>query len=1187
MGDRVCRKCGRAFEDATRRAAHERSCGTKRRRGAGGGGGADTGAGAGAGAGGGDDFEVNLDGGEDEAAADADADADAGAGGGGAAGSDADVAAAGENDDGAAASPEAEPDEAAAAADAALLGGLVQLNGVAAAAAGPGGPPSTFDRASLCVHGSLFGTVPTPLGCGAGAAADVVLTDSQIISIEWYLESVVLDGSSSAAYDRQVKLLNRTHPDKPRLGFTATRKLIQNLMAKKKVAPFALSEPIAVTPSVRKWIDVPEGGVRCLVRPLPAVVTSLLTRGDINVPEHFKWRVHEADSIPQAGAAVTYPAGLVYAETWDTPYHQQLLRRAVEAVRKRLDFLDLQRQVDGVHHTLYVLGVGLVIGVDGSVMSMRVQASFKPWLVQITNHGAPVRQQPQSLMALAAMPSINLRQALVTTGEGAAGAKAPDAAVRERQRLFACIAAQAVGHQLRALDTAPLIVLPAAAMPGLPAHMRLSPATSWIVPAIFLVRLPGDTPQLCDHGNLKHFRPAWWQTEDFANLKQAKVLRVSRAVREEFEELRRLWALGPEMSAAEKAAARDTQRDLEESGFRAAEGGNLFEFFSSLPTSATGGANSEVFEAVDQRGVFLTLSVDELHTWALGVLLFFLNYVLTSIVKREGLDIAGGRAAQLVFTMRLKWCPRFRRGIGPVRRGFYDGMSQSVWPGHDVRDALFALVAGIGFDDEVLPDGLRETILEALELLLHILVVMRSDSITEAGVVQCESMYQHFAALMGEKTNFHEVNSTAGRIKWFNAFAFFDDIRRHGAPLNFSFESFEAAFKIWKAWYKLTNKVNYGAQMLARSVEAEFLTCCFPLMLGDKVILRPYLRPPPMTDDFSMRGRLGSTAEPASGITWAALGAAVKAYAESLPKEQSLYSLAWRDSEFAHERATFREFEFDPKRVNLFKGVRIQRGERDGLPGVDCTVYCATFRNKPAYDLLRIFEANPATGASYVNPDPATAFLMRLCVTLVYNDALLCIQPADRAGAHVPAVAADGDAHADADEDAPDDADVLGAAYDAAEADENDAEFNPARRFGKNERLTEIPTGMCLVAGRWLSSAPGSRAKELELRKHMAGLSTSYWAPRVESPRDTLQVLHVSQVEGKAWGRPFWYKRGARGFGGGDGVADALLAEAGVVPGGGVVLGAGAGAGAAGAGASVGAASAARPVAVLVSFKFI
>ncbi len=923
-----------------------------------------------------------------------------------------------------------------------------------------------------------------------------------------------------------------------------------------------------------------------MLRPLPAVVTSLLTRGDINMPEHFKWRVHE-DFLP-AGAAVAYPAGLVYAETWDTPFHQHLLRNAVEAVQKRLDFQDLQRQVHDAHHTLYVLGVGLIIGVDGSIMSMRVQASFKPWLVQLTNHAAPVRLQPQSLMALAAMPSIDLRQALVTTGEGAAGAKAPDAAVRERQRLLACIAAQTVGQQLRALDASPLIVLPAAAMPGLPEHMRLSPDTTWIVPAIFLVRLPGDTPQLCDHGNLKHFRPAWWQTEDFVNLKQAKVLRVSRAVRKEFEELRRLWALGPDMTAANKTAARDAQRGLEASGFRAAEGGNLFELFSSVPTSATGGANSDAFQAVDPRGVFLTLSVDELHTWALGVLLFFLNYVLTSIVKREGLDIAGGRTAQLVFAMRLKWCPRFRRGIGPVRRGFYDGMSQSVWPGHDVRDALFALVAGIGFDDEVLPDGLRETILEALELLLHILVVMRGDSITEAGVVQCESMYQTFAALMGEKTNFHEVNGTAGRIKWFNAFAFFDDIRRHGAPLNFSFESFEAAFKVWKAWYKLTNKVNYGAQMLARSVEAEFLTCCFPLMRGKKVIMRPYLQPPPVTDDFSMRGRLSSTAELASGVTWADLGAAVKVYAESLPKEQSLYSLAWRDSANAQERNNFREFVFDRERVNLFKGLRIQRGPRDGLPGVDCTVYCAKFRNKPAFDLLRIFEAHPVTSASYANPDPEAAFLMRLCVALVYNDELLCIQPADRAGAHVPAEAAAVDAHpaggahaADDDEDAPDDADVLGAAFEAAYTDENDAEFNTARRFSKNERLTEIPTGMCLIAGRWLSSAPGSRVKESELRKHMTGLSSSYWAPRIESPRDTLQVLHVSQVEGKAWGRPFWYKKGVRGFGGGGGVADALLAEAGVDP------GAGAGAGDAGAGAGVGAASAARPAAVLVSFKFV
>jgi hypothetical protein len=178
----------------------------------------------------------------------------------------------------------------------------------------------------------------------------------------------------------------------------------------------------------------------------------------------------------------------------------------------------------------------------------------------------------------------------------------------------------------------------------------------------------------------------------------------------------------------------------------------------------------------------------------------------------------------------------------------------------------------------------------------------------------------------------------------------------------------------------------------------------------------------------------------------------------------------------------------------------------------------------------------------------------------------------------------------DEDEDAPEDADVPAEPDDAAGqaveealyAAEYDPTFNRARRFGKNEKLTSIKTGMCLVGGRWLSSAPNSSDKEADLGTHMTGLSASFWAPRIESPRDTFQILHVSQVEGKAWGRPFWYKRGAPGFGGCGGLAESLLADEGA--GGGVGAGAGAGAG---AGEGAGAASTSRPAAVLVSFKFI
>ena len=205
-------------------------------------------------------------------------------------------------------------------------------------------------------------------------------------------------------------------------------------------------------------------------------------------------------------------------------------------------------------------------------------------------------------------------------------------------------------------------------------------------------------------------------------------------------------------------------------------------------------------------------------------------------------------------------------------------------------------------------------------------------------------------------------------------------------------------------------------------------------------------------------------------------------------------------------------------------------------------MYCWTFRRKPVFDLLRIFEPNPDAAAAetpYVNPDPHKAYVMRLCVALTYNAELICLQADDRAEAHVPEDAGAGAAAAgadevdddDEDEDAPEDADVPAepdnaagqAVEEALYADAYDPTFNRARRFGKNERLTSIKTGMCLVGGRWLSSAPNSSEKEAELGTHMTDLSASFWAPRIESPRDTFQILHVSQVEGKAWGRPFWY----------------------------------------------------------------
>jgi len=300
------------------------------------------------------------------------------------------------------------------------------------------------------------------------------------------------------------------------------------------------------------------------------VVVALLTRRDINTPPLFKWRVKDSESDPAIDELGRPSAGYQYEESWDTPSHQGLLREAIAATTARPDFIDLKHQVDALHHSLHVLGVGLIAGVDSAVMSQKKQASFKPWLLGITNHAAPVRQQSESLMAVAVSPSVDLHQALVTTGAGAAGANPPVSALRERQRIHAHIAAAAIGDQLGALDSAPLIVLPATAMPGLPAFMRVSPSTTWIVLSIFLFRLPGDTPQLCDHANLKHFRLPWWDTDNFRDLNQPVELRVAHGVREAFEELRRLWALGgADVTPAVRDRARDLRKLLDERGFLA------------------------------------------------------------------------------------------------------------------------------------------------------------------------------------------------------------------------------------------------------------------------------------------------------------------------------------------------------------------------------------------------------------------------------------------------------------------------------------------------------------------------------------------------------------------------------------------------------------------------------------------
>jgi hypothetical protein len=144
-------------------------------------------------------------------------------------------------------------------------------------------------------------------------------------------------------------------------------------LAQNKVAPFALSAPIYIAPHVHKWVNAPGGTVQFLARPLRDVVVALLTRRDINTPSLFKWRVKEPASDPAVDESGRPPADYVYEESWDTPPHQNLMRDAIAATTARPDFIDLKRQVADVHHTVHVLGVGLVAGVNSAVLSQKSQ----------------------------------------------------------------------------------------------------------------------------------------------------------------------------------------------------------------------------------------------------------------------------------------------------------------------------------------------------------------------------------------------------------------------------------------------------------------------------------------------------------------------------------------------------------------------------------------------------------------------------------------------------------------------------------------------------------------------------------------------------------------------------------------------------------------------------------------------
>jgi hypothetical protein len=127
--------------------------------------------------------------------------------------------------------------------------------------------------------------------------------------------------------------------------------------------------------------------------------------------------------------------------------------------------------------------------------------------------------------------------------------------------------------------------------------------------------------------------------------------------------------------------------------------------------------------------------------------------------------------------------------------GFANLTSQFVrrdclWTGQAVRNALFAIVSSLRFDNKIIPDDdLRKRIFTALEILLRLSTALLGDFITELELQECEKLYVKFGEVL-KQTDFVTFRAKGTDfVKYFNYKVLIDDVRQYGMPLGFATES--------------------------------------------------------------------------------------------------------------------------------------------------------------------------------------------------------------------------------------------------------------------------------------------------------------------------------------------------------------------------------------------------------------
>ena len=987
-----------------------------------------------------------------------------------------------------------------------------------------------------------------PRNDGSFVTAGPRIAGQRIISQQEYLSLSLYarmrhTGISETDYDQMVKHLNEVHnSEAPRLLFKATRARVDKWMRDDGVESFLVSQPTRADDDVLKYFA--DKSPELLTRSLPAAIAHLLTNPAINTPTDFFYELMKKENIP-----TEFGPDTKHGEAWHSPTCQRLAHAAVEQVLGRPDFVDFRMRAVDAGHDVIVVPVPLFWLLDKATLAMKGTATAHPVMLAVGNHSTAVRQQLAALTTVALVPKLEL-----LSGERPDGTAtdAPQAASHCRQRMFQDLYTAAIAEPMAALDHSPLITLLASDMSGLPDELRKPKTIAVLAP--FFRNLSGDTPQVHDVLMLTQYNGVWAQTPSqasggFANLTSPFVRRECGRILKLYDDLAAARAAG---SASAEAIAEELRR----LGFRSYPRQGGAKFLAALPKTATGGT------AAYKSGpaALLSFATEPLHTVDLGLQKVFLSWVLSKAGNTEELRKC------LVLTSG------FRPGFGPVRRRWMDGMNQSLWTGQDVRNALFAIVGALRFDNKIIPDDdLRKRIFTALEILLRLSKALRGDSITELELQECEKMYIKFGEVL-KQTDFVSFRAKGTDfVKYFNYKVLIDDVRRHGMPLGFATESLERKLGLWKFVYQNhTNKQTYDRQILRFLLEEDFIMTRLLPMLGAFAALAAGLAPPATVDTCSLRGRLPQSAPLPVGVSYDELSLALGNYARKQP--------SWCVYSEQRNEEQREPFVFKRDLVSLFKALRLIRPSRN----MDCTVYAYKFHGFERRELVRTYEPDD-DGNAFVNDDPQSAWLFSPLAFFVYND--------ERLTEHVGVFGA-ADADADAGADVEDDG---GADGSDISSDDDDADpFIPSgRRIAKNVALVRIPLSRCFVLGRWVGTAPGAKTREAQLATQMRGLSHAsnrLWGARIASRADTLDVIRPAQVEGKVWRRPFFYGHGTAGFPG-DGATGAAVqkprrdAASSVVADAGHGAGAGAGTGV-GAGASSDSAGA-QPAGILVSFKLI